>query len=353
MPGLVNAHTHLELSWLAGRIAPAPSMDRWIRALMSLRRESPPAPADEHRAAVDAAARMRRTGTVLVGDVSNTLRTVDALVAVGLQGVVFHEMLGFRVPHPATVVRDAWSRADALEREVRAAGIDLRVAVVAHAPYSVSAELFRELVFRRRAAPLAIHLGESPEEVEFLRTGEGPIRRMLEDLGVWTEDWQCPGCDPVEYIHRLGYLQRGLLAVHAVHLHDDALSRLRAAGAIVVTCPRSNLWVGAGMPRVSHFYGSGVRVAVGTDSLASVATLNLFDELAELRRIAPDVSAASLLESATLVGAEALGFGATHGTISPGKRAAFVAIDIPPAVADVEEYLVGGVPESAIHRLDD
>jgi cytosine/adenosine deaminase-related metal-dependent hydrolase len=94
-----------------------------------------------------------------------------------------------------------------------------------------------------------------------------------------------------------------------------------------------------------------VPVAIGTDSLASVGSLNLFDELAELRRIGPDVSAASLLDSATRVGAEVLGFGADYGTIEPGRKAALIAVDVPPGTADVEEYLVSGVPPAAIHRL--
>jgi cytosine/adenosine deaminase-related metal-dependent hydrolase len=105
------------------------------------------------------------------------------------------------------------------------------------------------------------------------------------------------------------------------------------------------------MPRVAHFYAAGLPVAIGTDSLASVATLNLFDELAELRRLAPDVTAASLLDSATRAGAEALGFGSAFGTLTPGKRAALVAVDVPAAVTDVEEYLVSGVPVSAVRRV--
>jgi cytosine/adenosine deaminase-related metal-dependent hydrolase len=152
-------------------------------------------------------------------------------------------------------------------------------------------------------------------------------------------------------MRRVGYLQRGMLAVHAVHLDDGALEALRDAGGIVVTCPRSNIWVGAGLPRVSHFYGVGVPVAIGTDSLASTPTLNMFDELAELRRIAPDVAAASLLDSATRVGATALGFGVEYGTIEPGKRAALIAVDLPAGTTDVEEYLVSGVPSDAVRRL--
>ena len=92
-----------------------------------------------------------------------------------------------------------------------------------------------------------------------------------------------------------------------MHFTDAELSRLAAAGATVVACPRSNRWTGAGVPPIDRFYASGVRVAVGTDSLASVDDLNLFAELAEVRRLAPGVPAARILESATLAGAAGAG----------------------------------------------
>jgi len=174
---------------------------------------------------------------------------------------------------------------------------------------------------------------------------------MLEELGVWTDAWRVPGCDPVRYLSDLGYLREGLLAVHGVHLTDDGLERLRRARAVLVTCPRSNLWVGVGPPKLAHFYASRVPVAVGTDSLASVPTLSLFDELSEMRRLTPEISAAMLLESATRRGADALGFGRDYGTVEPGKRAALIAVDIPAGTRDVEEYLVSGVPATSVRHV--
>ena len=93
-------------------------------------------------------------------------------------------------------------------------------------------------------------------------------------------------------------------------------------------------------------------MAVGTDSLASVEDLNLFAELAALRRIAPSVSSADLLRSATLAGAEALGFGATHGAIEPGRRAALISVSVPPGTLDVEQYLVSGIEPVKVRPLD-
>ena len=353
LPGLVNAHTHLELSWMAGRVPPAGSMVEWIRSLILVRVNGPPGgDVESSDAAARAAGAMRDSGTVLVGDISNSLMSPPLLRDADLAAAIFHEMLAFNPADPASIVRDAWHRIDRIEggQDWRG-GAPISFGVAAHAPYSVSPALFGEIARNRRDVPLAVHLGESREEVEFLRTGGGPFRDLLADLGAWDHAWSAPACDPVEYMRRAGYLRPGMLAVHAVHLEDGALELLRDAGAVVVTCPRSNAWVGAGLPRVSHFYGVGVPVAIGTDSLASSPTLNLFDELAELRRIAPDVSAASLLDSATRVGAEALGFGAEFGTLAPGKRAALIAVDLPAGAADVEEYLVSGVPLEAVRRL--
>ena len=303
-----------------------------------------------------AALTMRATGTVLVGDVTNTLLTPPVLDDAGLGGVVFHELLGFNVADPAALVRGAQGRiAQEIERrrahDTRRDPDLLRFSLVAHAPYSVSPALFAELAKAAGEAPLSVHLAESMEEIEFLRTGTGPMRTMLEALGVWAREWQVPACGPVEYLSRVGYLRQGTLIVHGVHVTDDGLEQLRRAGAVLVTCPRSNLWVGGGPPRLSHFYASDVPVAVGTDSLASVPSLNLFDELAEMRRIAPEVSAAALLDSATRQGALALGFGREYGTLAPGKRAALVGIEVPASTRDVEEYLVSGVPASAVRRV--
>lgn len=344
MPGLVNAHTHLELSWMAGRVAPKPAMDEWIRELMTIRAAGPTGSdggdAAGHqeaiaKAALDAAMSMVETGTVLVGDISNSLITPGLIAASGLRGVVFHELTGFGATDVDGILRTAEARLD----EHRT--LPLEFGVVAHAPYSVSPALIAAIARAPRTAPLAIHLGESAEEMEFIATGQGPIRRMLEHLGVWSDSWAVPGCDPAEYVDRLGYLAPGTLVVHAVKFGSDAIARLRERGAVVVSCPRSNTWVGSGAPPLAALYRAGVPVAFGTDSLASAPTLNMFDELAEARRIAPDVPASLLVDSATRRGAQALGLGAEYGTIEVGKRAALIAVRSPGST-NVEEYLVSG-----------
>jgi cytosine/adenosine deaminase-related metal-dependent hydrolase len=262
---------------------------------------------------------------------------------------VFHELTGFGEQAPEARVREARERADAC------AGDDVRVSMAPHAPYSVSPALFRAIraeVGRHPDGMSSVHLGENPEEIELLRSGTGEIRRVLEELGRWPADWRAPGVGPVEYLDSLGVLDARMLVVHGVQFTRGDLDRLREKRVTVVACPRSNIHVGVGSPPLALFYESGLAVAFGTDSLASVADLNLFSELREARRIAPDVPARPLLESATRVGADALGFGAELGTIEPGKRAELIAVSIPSDVTDVEEYLVSGIAPSSITWIE-
>jgi aminodeoxyfutalosine deaminase len=344
LPGLVNAHTHLELSWMRHQVPPSRSMAAWASNLMALRRRStgdPPAP-------ILAAVRdVRAAGTSLVGDVTNTLAAYDILADTELGAAIFRELLGFDVADPEQVVADARAQLDALKPSDL-----LRPSIVPHAPYSVSPALFRAIARATGDRAMSVHVGESDEEMQFLRDGTGAWRGLLGELGVWSDNWQPPGCGPIEYLDRLGLVNRRLLAVHGTQLDDGELARLAAAGSTLVTCPRSNRWTGAGTPPIDRFYASGVRVAIGTDSLASVEDLNLFSEMAAVRRLAPRLPASRVIQSATIDGANALGFGEDYGSIAPGRRADLIAVRVPPALEDVEEYLVGGgVEPDAIRWL--
>jgi len=345
LPALVNAHTHIELSYLRGRVPPAPRFVDWVRRLLAERRETPQPDAivTAARAAVSEA---RAAGTGLIGDVCNALECVSVFEEAEMPARLFHELLGFRGGDAAGQVRAARHAADA------AGGL---IALAPHAPYSVSVELFQAVrgdLDARGDRVTSVHLGESPEEVEFLRTGTGPLRGLLEDLGAWNADWTPPGVSPVAYLDGLRFLDERVLAVHGVRFDGRDLDRIAALGVTVVSCPRSNTHVGAGAPPVSAFYEHGVAVAFGTDSLASVPDLNIFSELAEARRLAPDAPASRLLRSATWEGARALGFGRELGTLEAGKRASIIAVALPADVIDVEEYLVSGVTPDAISWLD-
>ena len=342
MPGLVNAHTHLELSYLQGQVPAGSTFVAWIRAVMAARRQYPDPKAPAILDAVDRGiAEALRSGTAIIGDISNTLVTFDHVARSPLAAVIFYELIGFRAPDPEAVVARAVQQIAALSPTDR-----VRVSLAAHAPYSVAPLVLRAI---RRAldhdpfAACSVHLSESAEEIELIRTGRGPWRELLEELGVWDAAWAAPGVSPVQYLDENGFLGGRVMAVHGVQTDAADLARLVARGTTLVTCPRSNRYTGAGTPPIEAFYASGVRVAVGTDSLASTPDLNVFTELATLRRLAPAVPASMLLDSATRQGARALAFDDEYGTLDSGKFARLLAVDVPPGTDDVEEYLVSGV----------
>ena len=280
----------------------------------------------------------RARGTLAFGDISNTLVTARVFAEHGVPAVLFHELLGFAPHDYGARARDGANAVqDAVEGPV-APGL------APHAPYSTAPELFQAIAreVSDRGLRSSVHLGESREEVEFLLSGTGPIADLLKALGVARDDWRAPHSDPVEYLDRLGVLTPGLLVVHATQLKEPALRRLAARGCAIVSCPRSNRWVGAGDPPLDAFYASGATVAFGTDSLASVESLDMFAELAAARRVssAPD---ATLLASATRAGAQALGLD-DYGRIVPGARGPLLAAAVPAGTTDVEQYLVSGEP---------
>jgi cytosine/adenosine deaminase-related metal-dependent hydrolase len=349
LPGLVNAHTHLELSWLRDRVPPANAFTSWVKQLI-VARGGTVEHMDDPVVLEAAAAAVREaieTGTAAVGDISNSLASVSVMALEGMPGLVFHELVGFKETTGALIERTRELR---LAAKVRGAP-RVRLSLAPHAPYSVSPELFkavRAAVSASDEPRTSVHVGESTEEMELLFDGTGEWARMLRWIGAWREDWIPPRSGPVEYLDSLGVIDERTLVVHAVQLSAESLALVRARGATIVTCPRSNQWVGVGVPPVERFYESGAPVAIGTDSLASVADLNLFEELKVLRWLAPRVPARRLLESATLVGARALGLEDEFGSLTPGKHADILRIDLPPRVEDVEEYLVSSVPAYAI-----
>lgn len=364
LPGLVNAHTHLELSHLGGEIPPASQFVAWIRGVMAARRQWPDSRAREIvESMTRAIAQSIGAGTAVLGDISNTLASFDALARSRLAAVVFYELIGFNTADPVAFVARACREIDALRppsvadaaSSAPGSASRVRTSLAAHAPYSVAPPLFREIrraIARDPSAPCSVHLSESAEEVEFLRTAQGPWRRLLDDAGAWAPGWTAPGVSPVQFLDDNGFLDARVLAVHGVQMSRAELALLASRGATLVTCPRSNRYTGAGTPPIEAFYASGVRVAVGTDSLASAPDLNVFSELAAMRALAPSIPASMLLASATIEGARALGFAADYGTIEPGKAARLLAVDTPADPGDVEEYLVSGIRPEQLRWIE-
>lgn len=335
LPGLVNAHCHLELSHLGGLGGRGLSFVDWIESLIARRLESRPEQVrEESRAAARA---IVANGTAAVGDVSNDLAHLDLIRDAGLRAVVFHELLGWD-PAVAGLVME---RAAARERATGGvAGVAVRRA--AHAPHSVSAALFERI--RSDGGAAAIHLAESPTESEFLRGGTGAWADFLARR-VGSIAFTAPGQSPVRYVDRLGVLQPGLVAAHCVHVDAADRALLAERGVNVVVCPRSNRNLGVGTADVPALLEAGVRVCLGTDSLASAETLDVLDDAVLLRRQFPGLPSDTIVRMMTRAGAEALGFD-DLGTLEPGRTAALAFAPADASLEDPAGFLLSGEARS-------
>lgn len=346
-PGLVNAHTHLELSWAKGDPSLEGGFVDWLRAFLERRPSVDESTA--RRAAAEAIAGLPATGTVAVGDVANETWSAPLLAASPLRAVVFYEILGFRAADADARAAEAGERVERIHEDPAVAGAAgrLRVVPTPHAAYTTSPPLLKALAARAHAAgaPISIHAAESAEEVEMLATGEGPLADLLRERGQWDDGWRVPGLSPIAYLDRLGLLDPRTLVVHAVHLDHQDLSLLQARGSFVVTCPRSNRRLDVGRAPVAKLLSSGIPVAIGTDSLASNADLDPVAEMVALREDHPELAPAAVLRMATLNGAAALGFGDEIGSLEPGKVACVLAAPLWEPGDDPFETITWG-PES-------
>jgi len=324
LPGLVNAHCHLELSHLGGLADRAPAgFVPWVESLMDQRGRTTP---DEARSATRRAIRqLESTGTVAVGDVSNALAHLDLLEESHLRAVVFYELLGWDPARAETILAGASDVMTLASRpELRT-----RVKIAAHAPYSVSPELLAGIVLR--GGPAAMHLAESPDETRFLAHGDGEWRSFLARRGLGHVRFEPPGVSPVAHVDALGGLREGTVAAHCVQVDESDCALLARRGVYVAICPRSNRSLRVGMAPVRRLLDAGVRLCLGTDSLASAPTLDLMADMALLQSQFPELAPEVIVRMATRGGAEALGL-PELGAIEPGRSAdlAFVPASVSP-----------------------
>jgi len=341
MPGLVNAHCHLELSHMAGRVPCESGFVPWVEALVSRRERDEPGEVRERtRAAIGA---LEDTGTVAVGDVSNALGHVDLLQASRLRAVVFYELLGWDPARAEAILEAAGQRLQDAAGDLNGR---VRVRLAAHAPYSVSPRLLRAL--RDVGGPASIHLAESAAETRFLGGGGGEWAGFLGRRGLGDVAFRAPGLSPVKYLDSLGVLASGLVAAHCVRVDRDDRELLARRGVHVVLCPRSNRNLGVGLPPVPELIADGVRLCLGSDSLASAESLDVLEDAALLHRAFPQVEPAALVRLATAGGAAALGW-PDLGTLAPGQAAEMAFAPAPAALADPCAFLVSG--EARLHRV--
>jgi aminodeoxyfutalosine deaminase len=325
VPGFVNAHTHLDLTGARGQTPPSTDFIGWLRTVIAYRQERsrPQVERDIRRGLAQAVA----SGTTLLGDIAHEGQSVDALLGAPVRSVVFRELLGLSDERAAAAYEGfVWWRAAFPESATCKPGVS------PHAPYSTRRGLFSFAA--ASGLPMATHLAECAEEAELLASHSGPFVSLLEGLNAWA-----PKGLAASFRQVLNHGVRGdpALFVHANYLPPgDAIPN----NATVVYCPRTHAAFGHPPHPFRQFLARGVRVALGTDSLASNPDLDLLSEARFVHARHPDFPLAALLGMATLRGAEGLGFAGATGSLVPGKSADLAIVGLPARdAADPHELL--------------
>jgi aminodeoxyfutalosine deaminase len=330
VPGLVNAHAHLELTGLAGRVPAGAGFIGWVRGLVDLRRDEQPS--ELRRAARRGADLLLASGCTAVGDIDSTGAGAAALARHPMRSVVYREVLDLGDPARRRAALAAAERRPRLRRRFMAG-------ISPHAPYTTSSELLvavRRSTARTRA-PLAIHWAETVEEGDWLEQGSGPFGELLGPGQL------LPGLDRIE---AAGLLSPRLALVHGNDPRRDEPQRIAAAGASVVHCPGSHAFFGRPPFPLQAFTKAGVTLALGTDSLASNGALDMRREMALVRRSFPDLDPRHIWHLATEGSARALGLGGRIGALRPRMQADLVACSTSAGgVGELWDQLTGGGAE--------
>src|ERR671921_1451625 len=332
IPGAVNAHAHLGF-----RRKDAPegaTFSEWLRGLIE---RLPEKEAWTAEAASDCAREAIEAGTTYMAESSPYGECLPQLAESGMAGTVYAEIFPHEIGTPEQAVEFIVGKARELQ-EGLPERVNARVSV--HSPYTVDPESARLAARRTREMgwKLAIHLSESPEEVEFLKCGTGGLADIF-----GSNEWGGVGVSPVRYAQSVELLAPQTIAAHlATGVSEKDIEVLAQTGTAVAHCPRSNAYLRCSVSPVPAMIATGIRVGMGTDGLWSSPSMNLFEETlfaVELH----GMSGAAGLELATLGGARALGIEAETGTLEAGKWADFAVVESSQEDVDPER----GVLEAA------
>jgi cytosine/adenosine deaminase-related metal-dependent hydrolase len=326
MPGLVNPHTHLELSGCSCD-PPSASFTDWILSFPArlgfdrgLTRD------DVFPAATKAGIEQcLKFGVTTVGDISQQSDLTRPMIAESpLRCVSYGEVLGLagrRARFDELMPR-------AVDRRYETGR--LKVGLTPHAPYTVDQPSYVECVAAATQLdlPLATHLAETPDEREFLEAQAGPFRELWEHLGSWSEPVATFRGGPVEFARHVGLLDRPTLLAHVNYCDDDELGMLARGKASVVYCPRTHAYFGHPPHRFREMMRAGVNVAIGTDSCASSPDLDLVAELRLVHSLFPELPAESLFRMVTFNAARAIRREREVGSLAAGKAADLVVFPV-------------------------
>lgn len=330
LPGLVNAHGHLELSALKGKVPPADSFTQWVKEVTHqkalLTRE------DVRKGMNNGIASLLQGGTTTLAD---HCHPGSLWLATPLRRIPFWEVLG---AHPQRA-REALGKAR--QRAVQEGGF-----ISPHSLYAVHEEILEE-IFNPPQSLRSIHVLESDDENLFFRKQTGPLAVYVQERG---GDLSFPVSSPVKWLAANHWLKHGTLLVHGNHLIEEEMDLLASSGAGVVHCPGSHAFFRHRRFPLEELHKKGVPIALGTDSLASNEDLSMLREMRILKENYPVLSNEEILRMATLEGAKLLGMDDRIGSLEVGKKADLIAVKMEPGTSDPLESILQA-PEVSLSMI--
>ena len=332
MPGLVNAHTHLEFSDLATPLPAGDNFADWIRAIIAYRQQQRTTDepsglnSNQVQATVDQGLQESiRSGVTTIGEISTVAGSHRWYQETTIQTVLFQEILGLASEQIPDHLQTAAQHLATGNLKTSA----LTVGLSPHAPYSMHSELFQQVcqLAKRHHVPCALHLAESRDELELLESATGPLPQMLESLGVWNPDAITRGLAPLDYLQWMSETPRSLI-IHGNFLTPAEITFLgqQADRMSLIYCPRTYSHFHDSTHPLSAMLEQGVLVALGTDSRATNPDLSLLAEMQHVGQSHPTIAPDLIVQMGTSHGARALGLENVCGSIEPGKRADLVTI---------------------------
>jgi 5-methylthioadenosine/S-adenosylhomocysteine deaminase len=335
LPGLINAHSHLELTAMRGFLeGEEADFTGWLKKLTVARFEWM-TPDDRCVSAAWGATEAARAGITALADASDdACESIKALTEVGLRGIVFQESFG---PDPRLAEDNFASLTTSLARLAELETPLVKLGVSPHAPYTVCGrqlELISEFALTKKL-PVMMHAAESVAEEMLLREGQGPFAEAFARRGI---EWHAPGLSTIQYLKRHCVLQTKPLLAHCIRVDNADIETLKESGARIAHCPKSNAKLGHGRAPFSVFLNRGIAVGLGSDSVASNNTCDILEEArfatlmarSEIGEVSEQrmLAATDALHAATAGGARALGLEGRTGELRAGLQADFAVVSL-------------------------
>ncbi len=328
MPGLINTHTHLDLSNLHNRIKPTSNFTHWVFQVIGARMRWKD---EDYVFSIEKGAKLSiESGVTTVADISNTGHAFSVLKKSPLRKVVYKEIISLKPGQAADIMKKLKEELPQIKTDAL-----LSVGLSPHAPYSVSRELYQAACgfAGESRLPVCTHLAETQDEIEFLTKGTGNFPAFLRQIRALPDGWKPPGTTPVRYLNEMGVVNNRTLLIHCNYVSDEEIALIQSAGASVAFCPGSHRFFGYTNHPVRRFLDAGINVGIGTDSLASNDSLSVLDELKYLSTNLA-LSPQTLISMATVNGAKAIGLESRVGQLREGFEADICGVGLPEQPAE-------------------